>query len=1038
MPDHQPELTEPDSELIIHMTHHDNARCEESPFLPALGRGEEAFQLIFKAAEDAIFIKDCDLKYIYVNPAAERLFGIPASKIVGCTAEVWLDTPGADHAAQVDHRVLQGEVIEKEVNYLHKQPPLIFQVLKFPMRNASGEIIGLCSIAHDITKHKQTEMMLQKAQAELEQRVAERTAALSTANAQLKEQIAERKRAEVKLAEEHNLLRTLIDNLPDFIFVKDCQSRFLINNKAHAFALGVTTPDELVGYTDFNLVPQGLAEQYCADDRMVIESGKPLLEREEPFVDRTGRQRWLSTTKIPLKDSQGQVVGLVGVSRDITDSKQTAEALKQRAAHLALINELGRQITAVLELDQVLKKAADLVQEIFEYHHVALFMCDDRQIKLKAVAGPYEDHFPPGHSQSLDEGIVGWVAKHGQKLVVNNVSLDARYTPSIPDQTAIRAELCLPIKMVGRTKGVLDIQSPDYNAFAEKDVIALEALTNQIAVAIENARLYETIQQELIERKRVEEIQRESEEKYRALIEQSDDAIFLIHGNKFELINPKFEELFGVTLEDANAPDFAFSNIIANKSQRQIVEQARQGKPGKKRPPRYEFTALDKHSNEIEVELSVSYPTYRGGLATQGVLRDITERKRAERALVEERALLAQRVEERTAELSTVNAELARAVRLKDEFLASMSHELRTPLNGILGVSELLTEGIYGPLNEKQHKGLHSIEESGRHLLSLINDILDLSKIEAGKLELQIEPVSLESICQASLRMIKQMAHKKNLTVSFKLDEAVTVIHADGRRLKQILVNLLSNAVKFTPEGGSIELEIAGHSEQQVVHFIVRDTGIGIAKKDLGRLFRSFVQVDSSLSREHAGTGLGLALVRRLTELHDGGVSVESEVGQGSCFVVSLPWRQADNRTEQTPPPNPGADTTRRSAKTKRPVILLVEDNEITITTSFDYLQVKNYHVIIARSGSEALDRVREKQPDIILMDIQMPGMDGLETMRRLRAYDNLAAIPIIALTALTMPGDREKCLDSGANDYMSKPLNFKELTRLIEKHLRG
>ena len=221
MPNYRPELTESDSELVIRTTNHNDAPGEESRFLPGLGPGEESFQLIFKAAQDAIFIKDCDLRYVYINSAAERLFGVSASKIVGLTAEAWLDAEGAAHAAQVDHRVLKGEVVEKEINYMHKQPPLIFQVLKFPMRNASGEIIGLCGIAHDITKHKQIETMLQRAQADLEQRVAERTAALSAANAQLKEQIIERKRAEVKLAEEHNLLRTLIDNLPDFIFVKD-------------------------------------------------------------------------------------------------------------------------------------------------------------------------------------------------------------------------------------------------------------------------------------------------------------------------------------------------------------------------------------------------------------------------------------------------------------------------------------------------------------------------------------------------------------------------------------------------------------------------------------------------------------------------------------------------------------------------------------------------------------------------------------------------------------------------------------------------
>jgi signal transduction histidine kinase len=228
--------------------------------------------------------------------------------------------------------------------------------------------------------------------------------------------------------------------------------------------------------------------------------------------------------------------------------------------------------------------------------------------------------------------------------------------------------------------------------------------------------------------------------------------------------------------------------------------------------------------------------------------REIVERKQVEAILAQERTLLAQRVEERTSELSVANAELARSARLKDEFLASMSHELRTPLNAILGMSEALLEQVYGELNEKQLKSLRSVEESGRHLLALINDILDLSKIGAGKLELDLGPVPVESACQSSLRIIKESAQKKQLKVSCSFDGAVTLIQADGRRLKQILVNLLNNAVKFTPEGGLIGLEVRGDIEHQMVYLTVWDTGIGISPQDVGRLFQPFVQLEDRKS----------------------------------------------------------------------------------------------------------------------------------------------------------------------------------------------
>jgi PAS domain S-box-containing protein len=424
--------------------------------------------------------------------------------------------------------------------------------------------------------------------------------------------------------------------------------------------------------------------------------------------------------------------------------------------------------------------------------------------------------------------------------------------------------------------------------------------------------------------------------------------------------------------------------------------------------------------------------------------QEIAERKQAEAALEEERALLAQRVAERTAELSKVNAELARTARLKDEFLANMSHELRTPLNGILGSSEILQTGAYGPVNEKQLKYLRNVEESGRHLLSLINDILDLSKSEVGRLELEIKPISVKSVCQASLRLTKQLAHKKRLKVFQTLDSTATRLPADERRLKQILVNLLSNAIKFTPEGGKIGLEVVGDEAQQVVHFAVWDTGIGIAQEDMQWLFQPFVQLDSSLARQQGGTGLGLSLVSRLVELHGGGISVESEVGQGSRFTVSLPCPPAKEGVEEeekaksrereqapvstpTPHPSPSMDA---------PLILLAEDNEDNINTFSDYLQLQGYRVIVARNGEEALERVKEEKPDVILMDVQMPGMDGLEATRRLRANSELANVPIIALTALAMPGDRERCLEAGANEYLSKPVSLKRLVEVIEAQL--
>ncbi|MBC7879099.1 MAG: PAS domain S-box protein [Anaerolineales bacterium] len=276
---------------------------------------------------------------------------------------------------------------------------------------------------------------------------------------------------------------------------------------------------------------------------------------------------------------------------------------------------------------------------------------------------------------------------------------------------------------------------------------------------------------------------------------------------------------------------------------------------------------------------------FEGGLECRVAIVDITQRKKSEEIIRQHAIELEARVEERTAELVHAN-------RAKDEFLATMSHELRTPLSGILGFSENLLEGVRGPLNEQQEQAVQMIASSGRHLLSLINDVLDVSKIEAGKFEGHPQLILVNDVCQESLDFTKQLANKKSITVNFSPASDSVSVMADMQSIKHILVNLLSNAVKFTPEHGRITLEVAADAENNRIYFSVTDTGIGIASNDLKKLFQPFVQLDSSISRKYEGSGLGLMLARRLAEIHGGTIEVESEIGKGSRFTFILPWNQ--------------------------------------------------------------------------------------------------------------------------------------------------
>jgi PAS domain S-box-containing protein len=290
-------------------------------------------------------------------------------------------------------------------------------------------------------------------------------------------------------------------------------------------------------------------------------------------------------------------------------------------------------------------------------------------------------------------------------------------------------------------------------------------------------------------------------------------------------------------------------------------------------------------SNPITDESGVAWGTVE-------CLIDVTDLRNVQRALDEQRSVLSRRVAERTAELTAANIELARAARMKDEFLAGMSHELRTPLNAILPSAEALLDEVYGSLTDIQRRTIRRIEESGKHLLSLINDILDVAKMEAGHLTLEETPVSPVDLARACLGMIQQNATKKGLSVEFQNHAQTDQILADERRLKQILINLLGNAVKFTPPGGHIGLVLESAETEPWFRFIVWDTGVGIDPADRERLFQPFVQLDSSLSRQYDGTGLGLSLVSKLTDLHGGKITLESRVGEGSRFIIAIPRSQ--------------------------------------------------------------------------------------------------------------------------------------------------
>lgn len=366
------------------------------------------------------------------------------------------------------------------------------------------------------------------------------------------------------------------------------------------------------------------------------------------------------------------------------------------------------------------------------------------------------------------------------------------------------------------------------------------------------------------------------------------------------------------------------------------------------------------------------------------------------------------------------------ANRAKSAFLAMMSHELRTPLNSILGLSESLLDHTHGPLAPTQTRYLDLVVSSGRHLLDLINDILDLAKIESGEDKPILGPCSLQEICEDALRLVQPVAARRRQHVSRDMPAADVHFLADALRLRQILINLLGNAAKFTPEGGAFGLRAS--ASDGLLRIEVWDYGIGIPPEDFPRLFKPFVQLDSRLARDYPGTGLGLALVQRLAALHGGRVEVASRPGEGSTFTCTLPWIEP----AAPPPPLPAPHEAPALAASPGLLVLIAEDTPLNIIAVKDHLQTRGCRVEIAANGQLAVEQTIALRPDIVLMDIQMPIMDGIEATRLIRAQADpiLARVPIIAVTALAMPGDRERCLAAGADDYVTKPVSPRELYR--------
>jgi len=395
---------------------------------------------------------------------------------------------------------------------------------------------------------------------------------------------------------------------------------------------------------------------------------------------------------------------------------------------------------------------------------------------------------------------------------------------------------------------------------------------------------------------------------------------------------------------------------------------------------------------------------------------ELAERSRIEAELRKERSYLTVRVAEQTSALRVANQEMVQAARMKDEFMAAMSHELHTPLNTIIAMTDVLREGAYGALNERQQRALTTVATSSRRLLSLIGDVLDVARIESGKLQLLAQEVDVDHLCRVTLAQCGAVDKKQH--VSYTIDPSATTLIADERRLRQILGNLLSNAVKFTAEGGAIGLEVQVEDERDCLTFTVWDTGIGIDDDDLHRLFRPFAQLDSSLSRHYEGTGLGLTIVHRLAAMHGGSLTLTSRRGEGSRFVVRVPRRAVVEIAESS-----------LASDGFGAFVLILTGLEHASDLVAHALRTRGWRVEVMLQGMDTIPLT--EHPDLVVVNSHLPAHNILQTIHNLRRSELLNTAPIVVLAALHLSGDREAALAAGAA-YFVKPLSHQEFDHLL------
>jgi PAS domain S-box-containing protein len=801
---------------------------------------------LFEHAPEGILIADADSRYLDANPGMCRMLGYARDELIGMHAPDIVAQTEIPHVAPALHDISTGPGYSREWQF----------------RRKDGSVFSAEVNATTMPDGKQLAMV---------------------------RDISARKQAEMAAA----WLAAIVESSDDAIIGKDLNGIVTSWNSGAEKIFGYSAR-EMIGTSILRLIPAGRQDE---ETRILgkIRRGEKVEHLETLRLTRDKRLVEVSIAVAPIRDSAGNIIGVSKIARDITALKAREREIARMTRLYAALSQINQAIVWTKSRDELLQKICRVLIEHGGFQ-MAWFGWDDpatHQLIPVAVCGDetgyiqhikvYADDRPEGSGPS------GTAFRTGRPYICNDMLNDPATLPwrAEIERRGFRASAVFPISENGQVRGTLTVYADQQDFFQDEEISLLVEAAGDVSFALDNlARDEESRQAEMAAR---------SEKHFSDTMIESMPGILYFYDQQGRFLrwNRNFEIVSGYSGAEIVRmhPLDLFSGEEKHALERRIAEVFETGESF------IEASLVARDGKATPYFFTGRRVVFNGMPCLVGVGIDISERKQAETALRELNETLEHRVAERTGELQAALVRARAADEIKSAFLATMSHELRTPLNSIIGFTGILLQGMAGPLSAEQTKQLGMVQGSARHLLDLINDVLDISKIEAGQLEVRAEPFDLRASLDRVIASVRAMADKKGLALDAVICAAPVEMVSDRRRIEQILINLLNNAIKFTEHGG-VTLTVGlvdsfrarpDSPPRPAVRLQVADTGIGIKPDDLATLFQPFRQLDSGLTRQHEGTGLGLAICRRLAVLLQGEISVSSVWSKGSEFTVTIP-----------------------------------------------------------------------------------------------------------------------------------------------------